>query len=29
MLIFDASVDDSTKRAAKLTQLRAVNIKAR
>ena len=29
MLIFDASVDDSTKRTAKLTQLRAVNIKAR
>lgn len=29
MLLFDASVNDSTKRAAKLTQLRAVNIKAR
>lgn len=29
MLLFDASIDDSTKRAAKLTQLRAVNIKAR
>lgn len=29
MLIFDASVDDSTKRTAKLNQLRAVNIKAR
>ncbi len=29
MLIFDASVSDSTKRNAKLTQLRAVNIKAR
>jgi hypothetical protein len=29
MLIFHSSVDDGTKRAAKLTQLRAVNIKAR
>lgn len=29
MLLFEASVNDSTKRAAKLTQLRAVNIKAR
>lgn len=29
MMVFDASVDDSTKRAAKLTQLRAVGIKAR
>lgn len=29
MLIYDSSVDDSTKRAAKLSQLRAVNIKAR
>ncbi|CUX63296.1 head decoration protein [Agrobacterium leguminum] len=29
MLVFDASVDDATKRAAKLTQLRAVTIKAR
>lgn len=29
MLIFHASVSDSTKRNAKLTQLRAVNIKAR
>ncbi len=29
MLIFDASVDDSTKRNSKLTQLRAVGIKAR
>lgn len=29
MLIFDASVNDGTKRAAKITQLRAVKIKAR
>lgn len=29
MLIFHSTVDDATKRAAKLTQLRAVNIKAR
>jgi hypothetical protein len=29
MLLFDASVDDSTKRAAKIAQLRAVGIKAR
>lgn len=29
MLIFDASVDDNTKRAAKISQLRAVGIKAR
>lgn len=29
MLIFDDSVDDDTKRAAKVTQLRAVKIKAR
>lgn len=29
MLIFDASVDDATKQTAKLTQLRAVTIKAR
>lgn len=29
MLVFDASVNDSTKRGTKLTQLRAVNIKAR
>lgn len=29
MLVFEASVNDSTKRAAKLTQLRAVGIKAR
>ncbi|MDI7864305.1 head decoration protein [Rhizobiaceae bacterium n13] len=29
MLIYDASVDDDTKRNAKLTQLRALNIKAR
>lgn len=29
MLIFDDSVDDNTKRTAKLTELRAVNIKAR
>jgi len=29
MLIFDASVDDATKQTAKLSQLRAVNIKAR
>jgi hypothetical protein len=28
-LLFDASVSDGTKRTAKLTQLRAVNIKAR
>ncbi|MDO3434338.1 head decoration protein [Rhizobium sp. CBN3] len=29
MLIFHSSVSDATKRTAKLTQLRAVNIKAR
>lgn len=29
MLVFEASVNDATKRAAKLTQLRAVTIKAR
>ncbi|NTI27660.1 head decoration protein [Rhizobium rhizogenes] len=29
MLIFDASVSDAAKRNTKLTQLRAVNIKAR
>lgn len=29
MLVFEATVNDSTKRAAKLTQLRAVGIKAR
>ncbi|KQV27594.1 hypothetical protein ASC97_04245 [Rhizobium sp. Root1203] len=29
MLIFEATVNDATKRAAKLTQLRAVTIKAR
>ncbi|UXS04464.1 head decoration protein [Agrobacterium tumefaciens] len=29
MLVFDPSVNDATKRAAKLTQLRAVTIKAR
>ncbi|MBP2560842.1 hypothetical protein J2857_003611 [Neorhizobium galegae] len=29
MLVFHSSVDDDTKRNAKLTQLRAVNIKAR
>lgn len=29
MLVFAATVDDSTKRTAKLTQLRAVGIKAR
>ncbi|WP_394689044.1 head decoration protein [Hoeflea sp.] len=29
MLVFSASVDDETKRTAKLTQLRAVGIKAR
>ncbi|MBB4145807.1 head decoration protein [Rhizobium rhizoryzae] len=29
MLVFDASVNDATKQTAKLTQLRAVNIKAR
>lgn len=29
MLVYDASVDDNTKKAAKNTQLRAVNIKAR
>lgn len=29
MLVFSATVDDATKRAAKLTQLRAVTIKAR
>lgn len=29
MLVFDASVNDATKRAAKITQLRAVKIKAR
>lgn len=29
MLVFHSSVDDATKRAAKLTQLRAVRIKSR
>jgi hypothetical protein len=29
MLVFDTSVNDATKRTAKLTQLRAVTIKAR
>lgn len=29
MLVFDPSVNDATKQTAKLTQLRAVNIKAR